>query len=407
MKVRQYWRLVGFECRKAFWNQGMVIFFAVLLLFNGWKIQDSYTRKVTYWDNYKAQYTNTYEKYSGAITAEKISDLISVYAPLEEKKNTFSLNDQYDPDAYIYSEAMDEKFYCTLFYTELKYDYLYQNEAYRITQNALEQAEFYEGVGNSFEVAKNRKIAETFSGRSIETFSDTRGYEVLLNYDYSAMLILLFSIFALCGVFVNERETDMYMLLRTTRNGSDRTVAAKLTASALFVLVVCNVFFMQDFLTIYFSSPRNEALQAPVYALRALESTPLNMTVGQFFLWSAMVKTLGILACCAMLLLISSIFKTTLGAFFTDLVLLIGCVALQEYNKGHLLLRWFDPMELIIPRKLIWRDVYVNFFGTPIRLYVFVLIGVMLITVVMICGTVYLNCSYHHRTGRSERNASV
>lgn len=407
MKVRQYWRLVGFECRKAFWNPGMVIFFAVLLLFNGWKIQDSYTRKVAYWDNYEAQYTNTYEKYSGAITAEKISDLISVYAPLEEKKNTFSLNDQYNPDAYIYSEAMDEKFYCTLFYTELKYDYLYQNEAYRITQNALEQAEFYEGVGNSFEAAKNRKIAETFSGRSIETFSDTRGYEVLLNYDYSAMLILLFSIFALCGVFVNERETDMYMLLRTTRNGSDRTVAAKLTASALFVLVVCNVFFIQDFLTIYFSSPRNEALQAPVYALRALESTPLNMTVGQFFLWSAMVKTLGILACCAMLLLISSIFKTTLGAFFTDLVLLIGCVALQEYNKGHLLLRWFDPMELIIPRKLIWRDVYVNFFGTPIRLYVFVLIGVMLITVVMICGTVYLNRSYHHRTGRSDRNVSV
>ncbi len=407
MKAQQYWHLVGFECRKAFWNPGMVIFFAVLLLFNGWKIRDSYTQKVAYWDDYEAQYAQTYEKYSGEITAEKISDLMTVYAPLEEKKNTFSLNDAYDPDAYIYSEAMDEKFYCTLFYTELKYDYLYRNEAYRITRDALALNEFYESIGNSFEATKNRKIAETFLGRSIDTFSDTRGYEVLLNYDYSAMLILLLSIFALCGVFVNERETDMYMLLRTTRNGADRTVVAKLTASILFVLVVCTVFFAQDFLTIYFASPRNEALQAPVYALRTLESTPLNMTVGQFFLWSAMVKTLGILACCAMLLLISSIFKTTLGAFFTGLLLLLGCVALQEFSKGNVLFRWCNPVELVIPRSLIWRDVYVNILGTPMRLYAFVLIGVMVITVAMICGIVHLNRSYHHQAGRSGRNASV
>lgn len=108
-----------------------------------------------------------------------------------------------------------------------------------------------------------------------------------------------------------------------------------------------------------------------------------------------------------MLLLISSIFKTALGAFFTGLLLLLGCVALQEFSKGNVLFRWCNPMELVIPRNLIWRDVFVNILGTPMRLYAFVLIGVMVITVAMICGIVHLNRSYHHRTGRSGRNASV
>lgn len=407
MKGRSFFRLVGFECRKAFLNPAMVIFFVVLLLFNGWKISDSYARKIAKWTAYEAQYIETYEKYSGTITAEKIADFMVVYGPLQEKFETRKLNYDYDPNAYTYSEALDEEFYRTLFYNELRYDYLYQNDAYRIVQNALQMAEFYEGVGNSFEAVKNRQIAKDFSGRAIASFSDTRGYEVLLKYDYSAMLVLLFSIFALCGVFVTERETDMYMLLRTTKNGTGITVAAKLTAAALFVIVTCAAFFSQDFLSIYLASPRNTALQSPVYALRALEFTPLAMTVGQYFLWAAAMKTLGILVCCTMILLVSSLFKQTLGAFFTSLALLLGCVALQDFSDGKLPLRWFNPMELVICRELVCRDAFVNVFGMPVRLHSFVLLGVLLVTVAMICGILYCSRGYHNRLRRRAQNVSV
>ena len=407
MRARQFFRLVGFECRKAFLNPAMLIFFVALLLFNGWKINDSYDRKVAEWTDYEAQYTETYGKYSGTITAEKISDLMTIYAPLEEKKNRHDLSYDYDPNAYTYSEGMDEKFYRTLFYTELKYDYLYQNEAYRIAENAMQMAAFYEGIGNDFEAAKNQQIAAEFSGRVIPAFSDTRGYEVLLNYDYSAMLVLLFSIFALCGVFVTERETDMYMLLRTTKNGTGSTVAAKLTAATLFVIVVCAVFFGQDFLSIYFASPRNTALKSTIYALRAFESTGLSMTIGQYFLWSAMAKTVGILACCTMILLVSSLFKQTLGAFFTSLALLLGSVALQEFCRGKLSLRWFNPMELVIGRELVYRDAFVDVFGLPVRLNIFMLTGVLLTVVIMICGILYLNRSYHKRVRRRDGNVTV
>lgn len=74
MRAGAFFRLVGFECRKAFLNPAMVIFFVVLLLFNGWKISDSYARKIAKWTEYEVQYIETYEKYSGTITAEKISE---------------------------------------------------------------------------------------------------------------------------------------------------------------------------------------------------------------------------------------------------------------------------------------------------------------------------------------------
>ena len=407
MRARAFFRLVGFECRKAFLNPGMVIFFVALLLFNGWKINDSYDRKVAKWAEYEAQYIETYAKYSGTITAEKIADLMVIYGPLQAKRDAHKLNFEYDPNAYTYSEAMDEDFYRSLFYNELKYDYLYQNEAYQIAENAIEMSAFYESMGSRFESAKNKQIAADFSGRTIPAFADTRGYEVLLKYDYSAMLVLLFSIFALCGVFVTERETDMYMLLRTTKNGTGSTVAAKLTAAALFVIVTCAAFFGQDFLSIYLASPRNTALQSPVYAMRLLESTGLNMTIGQYFLWAAAVKILGILACCTMILLVSSLFKQTLGVFFTSLALLMGSVALQNFSDGKLGLRWFNPMELVIARELVYRDAFINVFGMAVRLHNFVLMGIAAVTILMICGILYFSRGYHNRVRRRAQNVSV
>lgn len=407
MRARMFFRLVRYECRKAFLNPGMLIFFAALLLFNGWKIGDSYNKKVERWLEYSAQYEQTYAQYVGTITPEKIRALKTVYDPLKIKHDNHTISYEYDPNAYIYSEAMDEEFYRTLFYTELEYDYLYQNEAYRIRENALELAEFYDDLDNSFEAAKNRQIAADFTSRSIPAFADTRGYEMLLSYDYSAMLILLLSVFALCGVFVTERETDMYMLLRTTKNGAGSTVAAKLTASLLFVVITCAMFFGQDFLAIYFASPRNTALQSPIYALRAFESTHMTMSVGQYFLWAAAMKSLGVFACCTAVLLISSLFKQTLGAFFTGVALLLGLTALQEFSGGKLALRWFDPIELVMFRELVYRDTFVNVLGIPVRLHIFVTAGVVIVTAAMIGVILYLNRSYHYRARRRGGNVSV
>ena len=62
------------------------------------------------------------------------------------------------------------------------------------------------------------------------------------------MLALLMCIFGLCGVFVREQESEMSMLLPTTRYGTGATVAAKLTAAVLFLLGIGILFYGEDFL---------------------------------------------------------------------------------------------------------------------------------------------------------------
>ena len=72
-----------------------------------------------------------------------------------------------------------------------------------------------------------------------------------------------------------------------------------------------------------------------------------------------------------------------------------------------MLLRWFNAMELVIGRELVYRDSFVNVFGMPVRLHSFVVTGVLLTVVIMICGILYLNRSYHHRVRRRAQHVSV
>lgn len=406
-KGNAFWRLVGYECRKAFWNPWMLVFLIGLLLVNGWKIHDEYLRRTQDWAPYQDVYEAFYDRFSGTITKEKVADLMAVYGPLKAKSDAHTLNRDYDPNAYTYSEFEDYLFFTELFYTEMQYDYLYVNEAHRITANARELVPIYTAAGNSFEAEKNRWIAADFSGRSIPAFSDTRGYEVLMEYDYSAMLVLLLTIFGLCGFFVTERETEMYMLLRTTKNGSGATVAAKLTAAVLFVVTVCALFFATDFLVIYFTGGRNEALGSPVYALRYFESTPLNMTIGQYFLWAAGVKTLGALACGCVILLVSSLSNQMLTAFFASFGVVLGGVMLQEVCRTRFTLKWFNPLELIMVRDIVTENVFVNVFGLAVHLYAFVLVGILLTMGAVMAGVLYCNRSYHTRGGRGKTHVSL
>lgn len=395
--------LVAYECRKSFWNIWMLVFFLILLVANGWKLQNVYAQKLSRWSQYPSVYDTFYARYVGEITPEKVTDLMSIYAPLQAKAEYFTLSNAYSPEAYTYSEEEDYDFFSLMFFHEMQYDYLYGNEAIRIVSNAEELTHFYSEVGNNFEVHKNRQIAYGFTNRSIPMFADTRGYEVLLYYDYSAMLVLMLIIFGLSGVFVTEQETEMYMILRSTKNGSGATVAAKLTAATMLIMLLCCVFFIQDFVTIYLSSGRNEALRSPVYALRFFETTPLNMTVWQYFLWAGCIKALGMLACGCVILLLSSLCKSVLMTFFSSIGTLLIAVVLQEICYSRYDFKWFNPLELVMIRNLVTEDVFVNVFGYAVRLYVFVIMGILLLMALLIAGILCANRSYHQRSRRNRR----
>lgn len=394
-----FWHLVWYECRKAFFTPVMLVFLAVLLLSNGWKIANSFQRADEF-QEYDDVYSMFYDGYLGEITEEKKTHLMTIYAPLEDKAQNMALSDLYDPDAYTYSEATDYAFFLNLFYRQMSYDWSYGDEAASRAEEAHAIREIFARAGNAYETNRFRALQQTFENRQLPEFAETWSWEVLLSHDYSAMIVLLLSIFALSGVFVSERETDMVMLLRTTKKGSDTTVAAKLLTAALFTVTVCMLFFGEDFLIVYLMSGRTQALSSPCYVLEYFRLTPLNLTLGQYFLWAAVMKTLGMFFCGCIILLISSLCQQMLSAFFASFVVLAGCVVLQEFSGYALGLKAFNPMELVMARKLVKKCAFWNFFGTAVPLHILALLGSALLAVILLGGVIYANRSFHRRRRR-------
>ena len=402
--MKHFLRLVGYECRKAFGNPGIVLFLAALLALNGWKIQDQYHRATGAFDPYKQQYQETYATYSGTITAEKAQKIMTIYRPLDEKLRNMQLSGEYDPNAYTYSEATDEQFFGMLFVYEMQYDYYYRNNAISIVENARTLAQ--SPNVSAYIARENTRIAWDFSGRSIPNFTDTRGSHVLLNYDYSTMLALLMCIFGLCGVFVREQESEMSMLLPTTRYGTGATVAAKLTAAVLFLLGIGILFYGEDFLVIYTLEEYHDALSAPIYSLAKMEQTPLRCTIGSYFLLSAGMRILGLMACGCLVLLLSSLAKQTLTAFLTGFFALFLGILLHDGSGSRTGLKWFNPTELLFPREMLRWDRFVKVFGFPMRQTGFLMMTVALLSVGMLLWVLYRSRSYHHQ-GRRQRHGRL
>ena len=383
MKQNRFPRLVGYELRKAFGSPWMLAFLVLLLLTNLWKLKDEYDKKTAFRQTYAPVYEDFYGRWKGEILPENVQELMAIYGPLQTKMENMIISGAYDPDAYTYSEETDLTFFESLFQLEMKYDYLYQNRAAEIVNQANALADFYARVGNDYEAKKNLDMAASFAGRQIGDFADTQWVEVWLNHDYSAMLVLLLAIFGLSSVFVMERETEMYMLLRTTRRGGGTTMAAKSLASLLYLFLICLLFFGSDALMLGLLSGHGEALGNPVYAIRLLENTPLTMTIGTYLLWATAVKSLGVVTCGMIVLLLSCLCKKVLFAFLGSLGVLFLLVLLQEIAAARTALRWFNPLELVMVRDLTREIGYVNLFGQPVQVYGFVLGGVILVMVLL------------------------
>ena len=400
MKNRNnFFRLVGVELRKNFLSPWMLLFLVVLLALNGWKLQAEYEKKTEEFSGVSDTYESFYEKWSGTITADRVTELMTIYGPLEEKNASMSLDYTKGSGTYTDREYGDYRFFFSQFANEMEYDYLYVNEAVAITQRAQELAELYGNVGNTYEVRKNHTIANTFAGRSIGKFADTRYIEVWLAHDYSSMMVLLLCLFGLCTVFVTERETEMYMLQRTAKLGGAATMASKLAASALLMIVVCVLFFVAAFFVLQLLSGHREALSSPVYAIKFFETTPLTMTIGQFVLWSGCVKLLGVMVCGCVILLMSCLCRRVLTTFVASFGCMMVMVVLQEFCRTRVWLKWFNPMELIMVREIVTETAFVNVFNIPVPLYIFVIVGMLLTTGALMLSILRFN------PGRMERRA--
>ncbi len=396
--MKKWIRLTKFEFRKLFANRTVLFLILGLMVVNGWQIYQTYEKNciLLRGDRYPEVYEEFYGIYAGEITPEKITSLLTIYQPMKELVYSRQGYPAEDPDSYTGNVGTDELFFSRLFVNEMEYDYLYQNYAYEIVQRARANMDFYETVGNSYEYQKNVRIVEDFQGRKIGNFTYTEMFHQYLFYDFSVIPLLIICIYGMSGVFVLEKETEMSMLLATSRNGGIRTAAAKVAASLLFCCLVCALFWLEDFgLFSLFYHP-GEAAQNPLYSLSYFQNTPLRLSIGRFCFLLALVKTLGIWGFCCLYLLLSSLCRSTLIPFVGGICLTVGLLFLQVKSLDTVITKCLNPAELVCGKGLFTQTQYVKLFGQPVRMYGPVIGSVAAAILVLMGLILWMNRSKRH-----------
>lgn len=371
-------KLLLFECRKHFLKKS--IFLAILLfsVLNVIKISSIYDDTSLLSDaTWNDLYWEKYEDFGGTITNEKIEKLLSIYKPLEKQTADKTASTATDnPDTYTGNVYEDTYFFQWNYVDPMEYAYMYKSYSADVVTTAKENMAFFSSLDNQYEYRKNAAIVDRYSERIISDFSYTEMYKQYIHYDFSSFLIILICMYVLINVFVSEKETEMDVLLLTTKAGGTKTVVVKMVVSAIFVGVVSLWFWLLDFVAFSSIYGSLEATFSPLYAIVNFANASVGVSLGTYAILSNLVKTMGILVLAFVFLLVSTFFKNALFPFIISLLVTFGFIYMQEMfmGSGRIWLKVLNPFVLVVNRELFRKTEFANVLGYPVISYLLALL---------------------------------
>jgi len=225
-------KLIKYELKKNFLKRSIIIALLIFSVINIVKIISVHNDNSLFGSDmpasWKSVYWQQYDNFSGQMTQEKIKNLMTVYRPLEQQTADLTASTAMDnPNTYTGNVYSDYYLLKWCYVQPMEYAYMYRNTADEIVQTAEENMQFYSDYGNEYLRKENATIAKLFSERTVPDFAYTEMYQYYLEYDFSALLVILLCLYGLVGVFVSEKESDMDTLLLTTDRAAKRRCLQK------------------------------------------------------------------------------------------------------------------------------------------------------------------------------------
>lgn len=381
-------KLVGFELKKIFSIRFLKLFVAVLLFVNIFNIYTNYDLLISpekyiinsetcEMDKIKYEMDKNFE---GAITSEKVNVLKKHYSNCKNiaDGNTVINEDLYFPLAYtdmVQSEIILDEMERIYSYSTDKISQLIKNNK-MLSDEALQ-------TENKFSCQVASMINDIYANRDLNNFYRVNEYEPLFTYKLSSLCMLLLSCFVAAYLFSGEKEKAMNSLIRCTKSGKGKIFRAKIFDLFAFCLVISVLFCACDFLLFYLCR-RPTGLLEPVYAMKAYEYSPLNVSILNFYLLICLLKLLGVYSAALISLLFSSAFKKSYISLLCSVLSIFVFMYSGLYTDGIFsYLRYLNPLSLITSVNLLGDFSVENIFGVPVFSYVVTLVGVILFDVVI------------------------
>ena len=318
----------------------------------------------------------------GPIDSQKIDKVISETKRLSDIVASQKFSREYDSNTITGYLFGDFNLYYGYLEPNLKYAVSYAYDMQDIIQRAYENVEFYEQVGNIKELNKNHDIIQLYSGRSINEYRNLYGARYLLFYDFSGLLIIFLLVLTLTPGFVSERENRMYQLFPTFPSGERKINSTKFLFIILITLMYCVWFFIMDLIGFALFS-HLQGFSMPLYSIQEFQLTPLNLSIGQFYVFCLILKIFGMLIISFYIAILSKFLPKIVYVFLGSVLPLV--LFIFWLPRAYSTLGWLDfinPMHLIKNRYifLAYDPIFVG--SNPIQPVVLAVLVAMLLIII-------------------------
>ena len=256
-------------------------------------------------------YNTIYERIKGPITEETVRFLTSEYQRLDDltADGTYSR----EPQEGTYSGYIFGDYYLlhSYFYPHMEYSVKYSSDMEEILAQAKENVTFYQESGNVAGAAENAYILNHYSGRTIPAFYLYDGWEALLSYDFSDLLILLLLILAVAPTFTRERENGMTLILSSCKRGRWPLLFSKCGAGVMFAWILTILFALSNLL-VFGLLCGFEGWSSPLYAIESYQYTPFSGSILLFYGLMSGMKAIGFSVTALLLIFLSACFQKSL-----------------------------------------------------------------------------------------------
>ncbi|RDU24899.1 hypothetical protein [Anaerosacchariphilus polymeriproducens] len=362
-------KLFFYELRKSFLRKYVIVFLIVFSVLDVTKISLNYYQGnidpiLQENESNQGAAEQMYTLTKGSITQDKFTFL---------KKEEERLGEIYskklgnkDENEVTYSGNLYEDYRLLKLYIAEGFHYAenYSQYSKTITKIAEDNIGYYKKQNNFLSAMENKFIADTYSRRNITSFYRSDAVESYFDDFFSFILILIMCFLCIAPVFGQEYETNMNVLLLSSKKGRIKSTIIKMMASLCCGAFITLWFCLVDWLT-YHLLCGFEGLDNPIWALPSFKESFLNSTITHFMLSEILLRVLAVIVIVLSLLILSLLLKKPLYVGGSFLVLLGGWYLLSRLSVQSDMLKSLvglcNPVCLYLNKQLYQEFHYLEF----------------------------------------------
>jgi hypothetical protein len=417
-------RLIKFELlkivgKRLFW--GLLLIALLLNIFMLWWVNKGDDQSPSFSD-YRTFYATLrpldnagklafLQKESGILNAINLQEQLETYrATNPNSPMTKSAEQQYAAVYQQYKDVLDQKQDVqqidkeSILVTEatdgLNTIMGYQKSLDRIRDNSsilLSTSIFGSQNPNSFSSRNIKKTVADYAGMdSIKPRYDSdKGVNLLVSFPATDLFILMIILAACLFLITDEKDKGLLALIKATRGGSGRTIAAKMVTLFVLAFSVTTLVFASTAAFAQFSYGMGD-LSRPLQSLPDMMGSTLRLNVGQYLLLLFAAKALGLYVVGLLILLFTILARHPI-VVLVDTVLVaavsIGFVLLIPMTSDLNWLRVLNAVNFVMPNNIFGDYYNLHFFGQPVNMIpVFIAFAALLfVLLILINSIVFIN----------------